>query len=158
MSKAQRIEHLPFFEDNSVGKILPLGRIVFTLNNGEINQLVYFYENEIFITETTSKGYAHYKTTIPFVGSIFSELHEIPIAATFYFFNIFMNIPYSVENGYNSKYLALPDFDGILLFENGNHDFISYNNTDRNYMHINDLFEYKTSFNGFLHHIKTLTK
>ena len=159
MLKAQIIEHLPFFEDNFKGDVLPLGRISFTLKDSEINQLLYLYNNEIYITELTSSGCKHYKTVIQRVGAIFDEVHSIPVAADFYLFNIFAYISCTVKNGYSSKYLELEGYKGILLFENGNYDFIEYENKYKdNYMHINDLFEYKTSFNGLLHHIKEFIK
>ena len=46
MLKAQIIEHLPFFEDNFKGDVLPLGRISFTLKDSEINQLLYFQNKQ----------------------------------------------------------------------------------------------------------------
>lgn len=154
-----KIEQLPFFKDDFKGDVLPLGRILFTLNDTEISQLLYLYDNDIYIIENIKTEYAYYKIPIQKIGAIFSKIKDIPIAADFYLFNIFSYIHCEVEKGYNSKYLILQDYEGIFLFENGNYDFVEYKNKYiDNYMHTNDQFEYKISFNGLLQHTKNMLR
>ena len=154
-----KIEQLPFFKDDFKGDVLPLGRILFTLKDTEISQLLYLYDNDIYIIENIKTEYAYYKIPIQKIGAIFSKIKYIPIAADFYLFNIFSYIHCEVEKGYNSKYLILQDYEGIFLFENGNYDFVEYKNKYiDNYMHTNDQFEYKISFNGLLQHTKNMLR
>lgn len=154
-----KIEQLPFFKDDFKGDVLPLGRILFTLKDTEISQLLYLYDNDIYIIENIKTEYAYYKIPIQKIGAIFSKIKDIPITADFYLFNIFSYIHCEVEKGYNSKYLILQDYEGIFLFENGNYDFVEYKNKYiDNYMHTNDQFEYKISFNGLLQHTKNMLR
>ena len=149
----EEISYLPFFEEGFMGMVTPLGRIVFKMSNGRIDQLYYLYNKEIYVTEKRQNGrYSHYKITWKALGSIFHEHDGTAIDATFYAFEAGSHVVCRPMPGFNSFYLQYynNECNGILLFESGSFDFDNWQNEHKdNYMHKNDKFEYKVSFSLF---------